>query len=34
VQARIHHLDPEDDFGILMATAHTDTPGAITVQPV
>ena len=34
VQARIHHVDPDDDFGILMATAHTDTPGAITVQPV
>lgn len=32
VQARIHRLDREDDFGILLATAHTDTPGAITVR--
>lgn len=32
VQARIHHLDKDDDFGILLATAHTDTPGAITVK--
>ncbi len=34
VQARIHHLDKDDDFGILLATAHTDTPGAITVEIV
>ena len=25
VQARMHHLDEEDDFGILPATAHTFT---------
>lgn len=31
VQARLHHLDRDDDFGILLATATTDTPGAITV---
>ena len=32
VQARIHKLDRSDDFGVLLATAHTDTPGAITVK--
>lgn len=32
VQARLHHLDPKDDFGILLATAGTDTPGAITIK--
>ena len=32
VQARIHKLDRSDDFGVLRATAHTDTPGAITVK--
>ncbi len=34
VQARLHKLDLEDDFGFLLATAQTDTPGAITVKPV
>lgn len=34
VQAKLHHLDPADDFGILLATAQTDTPGAITVKPL
>lgn len=34
VQARMHHLDAADDFGILLATAHTDTPGTITIQPL
>ena len=34
VQAAIHKLDIEDDFGILLATAQTDTPGAITVKPL
>lgn len=34
VQARIHHLDRNDDFGILLATAQTDTPGSITVKPL
>lgn len=32
VQAQIHKLDRSDDFGVLLATAHTDTPGAITVK--
>ena len=26
------HIDEEDDFGILLATAHTDTIGAITIK--
>ena len=34
VQARIHKLDETDDFGILLATAQTDTPGAITIKPL
>lgn len=34
VQSRIHSLDRNDDFGILLATARTDTPGAITVMPL
>ena len=33
-QARNLHIDEEDDFGILLATAHTDTIGAITVKQV
>ena len=28
------HIDEKDDFGILSATAHTDTIGAITVVPI
>ena len=32
VQVRLHHLDGNDDFGLLLATAQTDTPGAITVK--
>ena len=34
IQARNLHIDEEDDFGILLATAHTDTIGAITVKQV
>jgi serine/threonine-protein kinase HipA len=34
IQAALHKLDREDDFGILLATAQTDTPGAITVKPI
>ena len=29
IQARNLHIDEEDDFGILLATAHTDTIGAM-----
>ena len=32
IQARNLHIDEEDDFGILLATAHTDTIGAITIK--
>lgn len=32
LQAKLHHVDVEDDFGILLATAYCDTPGAITIK--
>ena len=32
VQSKILHIDKNDDFGILAATATVDTPGAITVK--
>ena len=34
VQAAMHKLDKDDDFGILLATAQIDTPGAVTVKPI
>lgn len=34
IQARNLHIDEKDDFGILSATGHTDTIGAITVIPI
>lgn len=34
VQAKFHRIDIHDDFGILLATANVDTPGAITVKRV
>ena len=34
VQARLHGVDRDDDFGILLATACDDTPGAITIKPL
>lgn len=34
VQAKLHKLDPDDDFGILLATAQADTPGTVTIQPL
>ena len=34
VQTRLHKLDEDDDFGLLLSTAQTDTPGAITLKPV
>ena len=33
-QARLLHISPEDDFGILLATARYDTIGAVTVKPI
>ena len=32
LQAKLHHVDLEDDFGILLATAYCDTPGAVTIK--
>lgn len=34
MQAALLHIDKEDDFGILLATARFDTVGAVTVRPV
>lgn len=34
VQSVLHHVDREDDFGILLATAYLDTPGAVTVRRI
>lgn len=34
IQSRNLRIDENDDFGILSATGHTDTIGAITVRPV
>lgn len=32
VQSKLHHVDADDDFGILLATAYIDAPGAVTVK--
>lgn len=32
MQSQLLHIDPEDDFGILLATAQCDTIGAVTVK--
>lgn len=34
IQAQIHHLDPEDDFGIMLETCQFDTIGAVTIKPL
>lgn len=34
VQSKLHHVDADDDFGILLATAYMDTPGAVTVKRI
>lgn len=34
IQSQLLHIDPEDDFGILLATCQFDTVGAITVKPI
>ena len=34
VQAMLHHVDKDDDFGILLATAYIDTPGAVSVERI
>ena len=33
-QAQLLHIDENDDFGILLATAQEDTIGAVTVKPI
>ncbi len=34
LQSSLLHIDEEDDFGLLMATAQNDTIGVITVKPI
>jgi serine/threonine-protein kinase HipA len=34
LQSTLLHIDENDDFGILLATAQNDTIGAITIQPI
>ena len=34
MQSQLLRIDPDDDFGILLATAQYDTIGAVTVKPI
>lgn len=34
MQAQLLHISPDDDFGIMLATAQTDTLGAVTIKPI
>ena len=34
IQSQLFHVDPEDDFGILLVTCQFDAIGAITVKPI
>jgi len=34
VQSMLYHLDENDDFGIMLATAGHDTIGAVTIKPM
>ena len=34
MQSKLLHIDMNDDFGILLATAQYDTIGAVTVKPI
>jgi serine/threonine-protein kinase HipA len=34
VQSIVHHIDENDDFGIMLQTAHTDTIGAVTIRKI
>ena len=34
LQSSLLHIDENDDFGILLATAQNDTIGAVTVKPI
>lgn len=33
LQSQLLRIDEEDTFGLLLATAHSDTVGAITIRP-
>ncbi len=33
-QAGAHRIDLDDDFGFLLTSAQTDTPGAVTLTPI
>jgi serine/threonine-protein kinase HipA len=33
-QSMLLHIDENDDFGILLATAQNDTIGAVTIKPI
>ena len=34
MQSQLLHIDENDDFGILLATAQHDTIGSVTVKPI
>lgn len=34
MQSSLLHIDKNDDFGILLATAQYDTIGAVTIKPI
>ncbi len=34
IQSRLLHIDENDDFGIMLATARYDTIGAVTISPL
>ncbi len=34
LQSKLLRIDEEDHFGLLLATARYDTPGAVTVRPI
>jgi len=34
LQSQLLHIDEDDDFGILLATAQTDTIGSVTIKPI
>lgn len=34
IQSSLLHIDKDDDFGILLATARYDTVGAVTIEPI
>lgn len=34
LQSTLLHIDENDDFGILLATAQNDTIGAVTIKPI